>query len=1058
MSGGRRGRAFPTFRDAVVITSPVLFLLAYLSVGAALDYLHHRQFRAGFLASEGDRVRSFFDAKVRSALAFPRLSAWKGRLDAESADPGVVRLRFDEPEWETALGATAAGAWVDATLVRGNDATPVRVRRRGDSSGHWLGPKKSFTLRTSRTRFFNGFRSLAFTSKQVLQQLASHRIAVEFDLLVPYMTAAPVFANDQFYGIYRVAEPVDESFLRSHSRVPGNIFRLDARSRQETFRGLDGRGFLNPYLWDRVAENGVPGVEPTAALFEFVEAINGSTLQDHLRLMNLVDRDEIARFVAAQLVVGDLWHMDEFHNQFWYEDPSTGTLHPIVWDLGLMDIGSMPYRLNAFLRAALRDPFLVDAVLEYVQARISDGSVERAAASARVLDDRYRPHFEYDRERFRALGSTLMLEIGSADSVEALVAKNIETLGEWIADAPTAFHAAPQRPDLMILDFETRGLVGSDLTALELGPRPASMRLFADYNRNGVLDVEDPPMPGRTRAAPDGGVRFELDSPLELLPGWRTADRGIKPGRVHYRLFLSVPSGDLSADAVWPELVNRRTGEPSEVLEWSAGSPVAPGYSWSPWQFPVNEPRTRTLRGDVRLTEDLQIRENERLVIEPGTNLRLDPDVSILASGRVTARGSADRPIRFGPTDELQPWGTLALQGGGADGSLFEHVEFRGGGGEIVGRVVYKGMVTIHRARDVRFLSVTFADNLRSDDALNVVHGDVSLEECTFSNANMDAVDYDYSTGLISGCRFTGPRNDAIDLMTSTPMIVNNDISACGDKGISIGERSAPLIFNNRITNCLRAVEVKDRSEPVLLDNRFEGNDVAVLQQVKNWRYRGGGWAKLGGSQMVSNRVDVEADDRSRLTSLQPADSAWIHALYGIDRAPGGGATTGRRAGEVAVPVVERRFRDGFGALSDWAVSGGATGVAVRDDNLVVTVRRSPGSAAIGVDWDLTDGGRYLLVLEVGGRGLDSASVVVRSSRGDLGSALPLAEAPSEFRYHAMELPPGSYSALELRAVPAPARLRTDPNTGLQELSSARLRLHGYRVFRLGGDRRGHSE
>ena len=43
-------------------------------------------------------------------------------------------------------------------------------------------------------------------------------------------------------GLYRVLEVVDESLLRGHSRMPGNIFRLDARSRGEIFRGLDPRG------------------------------------------------------------------------------------------------------------------------------------------------------------------------------------------------------------------------------------------------------------------------------------------------------------------------------------------------------------------------------------------------------------------------------------------------------------------------------------------------------------------------------------------------------------------------------------------------------------------------------------------------------------------------------------------------------------------------------------------------------------------------------------------------------------------------------------------------
>ena len=154
---------------------------------------------------------------------------------------------------------------------------------------------------------------------------------------------------------------------------------------------------------------------------------------------------------------------------------------------------------------------------------------------------------------------------------------------------------------------------------------------------------------------------------------------------------------------------------------------------------------------------------------------------------------------------------------------------------------------------------------LRPADA----HGgraEVVLRRCEFLRAAGDAIDFDFSSGAIEGCRFESARNDALDLMSSSPRIVGNHLVGSGDKGISIGERSDPLIFANRIESCTRGIEVKDGSRPLLLHNEIRGSGIGILQQVKNWRYGGGGWASLYYTDVSGNEVDYQADDRSRLT------------------------------------------------------------------------------------------------------------------------------------------------------------------------------------------------
>ena len=216
------------------------------------------------------------------------------------------------------------------------------------------------------------------------------------------------------------------------------------------------------------------------------------------------------------------------------------------------------------------------------------------------------------------------------------------------------------------------------------------------------------------------------------------------------------------------------------------------------------------LRGDTRLRETLVIPKNETLVIDAGTTVQLDPDVSIIY-GKVVIRGTSEHPVTFAPTVKGKPWGTFALQGDGANGSILEHARFSGGGGASLGRIEYTGMVSIHWASQVMFSNCEFSNNVRSDDTLHAVHSNLSVQNSSFLRTHADAIDFDFSSGTIANNRFEASGNDGIDLMGSAPDIIGNRITGSGDKGISIGEESSPFVFNNYIARSSRGIEDQER-------------------------------------------------------------------------------------------------------------------------------------------------------------------------------------------------------------------------------------------------------
>ena len=134
-------------------------------------------------------------------------------------------------------------------------------------------------------------------------------------------------------------------------------------------------------------------------------------------------------------------------------------LHPVPWDVRLLPLAQPEKPLNEWSQAVLQDPFVVDAAMREIGRKVGENGVLRVADSlAQAAERRYRQYLEYDRLRVG-----LVPDVGTADASVAVVAGNVALLRRWRDSSVVAFHAAAPA----VLDFETRGFVGADLTALE---------------------------------------------------------------------------------------------------------------------------------------------------------------------------------------------------------------------------------------------------------------------------------------------------------------------------------------------------------------------------------------------------------------------------------------------------------------------------------------------------------------------------------------------------------------------------------------------------------------
>lgn len=1042
-----------TLLDALVVTLPIMALALWLFVGSVSDYDRIRQYDDWW--SRATSVRKFGFYRLRSAWRSLEMNELAKGFSPEREDAPRLRILVDRDEFARIERDAAAhwGEWVDVELLDAGDRTNARLRLRGDGSAHWTAEKKSFTLRTGRDELYKGFRTLAFSVKDVLPQWLVGTIAKDFGLLAPEQQIVPVYLNERFYGLHRFVEPIDESFLRRNLRMPGNIFRADTAERGDYFKGLPREVFANPQIWDRVANNDRPGAFGTALLEQFLRDLNDTSDAGRARFMSWLDTDELSRLFAFLLVCGDPYHMSGVHNQFWYEDPTSGKLHPVVWDVRLLDLEKPPTgsNINRFWRAALEDPRVWDGAMREV-AKWLEGDKLYKLAEQRVNEAwrKYEAEFKYD-----TLRAGVIPPVGDPQSTLATLRKNLDTLRGWMSDVRVEYRATPNstNPKELLLDVVLSGRGGCTLDSLQLG--------FARAHDG------QPRMRLGLITASARGEHFTLISEEDLDPATTSSGRlavplaarivgdghELLPAPVAYRFavtatdFDTVVTSDHKPVSCKPRFSRRDGLVQIDAAPLSLNTLPALG---SVRGFDVDEPEgDQGWTGEVDLRADLVLGPRQFLSIAPGTQITLAPDVSILVKGRVLALGTAEQPITITSSDPLLPWGVFALQGEGANGSRFEHVRFERGGAAQLERVEYKGMISVHNARDVVFDHCEFSRNQRCDDLINIVKGDASILNSHFHHSNADSIDYDMSSGLVAYNTIEGSGNDGLDLMTCWPRVVGNTIVDSADKGISVGEESRPIVLNNTILRCNKGLEIKDRSEPWIVRTRVDGGPTGVHANKKNWRYGEAGWPTFALSTIAGERAAYLAEDdakhtlaRSLLAGVLRApegDLRWLDALLGCeltDAAPG--PLEQLELHTPLAPLYEVRFAEDFIDPRDgWTLEGGVDRLVKRKRDLVATFKGASGRIGRRLDWDLGDEGReFALIAEFAAESLATASLSA-TANGDADASqtprldLPLASDPTEYRLAALSLAPGRYDGVVIAAQPARA---------------GKLRLHSLRV------------
>lgn len=101
---------------------------------------------------------------------------------------------------------------------------------------------------------------------------------------------------------------------------------------------------------------------------------------------------------------------------------------------------------------------------------------------------------------------------------------------------------------------------------------------------------------------------------------------------------------------------------------------------------------------------------------------------------------------------------------------------------------------------------------LHCEDSLNIINSSGSVKDIEILGSYQDALDLDFSNLIINKVVIKDAGNDCLDFSSGNYNLLNSELTNCGDKAISVGEKANFKVNNTSIINAQNGIVVKDSS------------------------------------------------------------------------------------------------------------------------------------------------------------------------------------------------------------------------------------------------------
>jgi hypothetical protein len=624
----------------------------------------------------------------------------------------------------------------------------AKVRYRGDSLNHWAFPQKSWRVKLTRGKSFQGMQYFNLyqprTQSQLSEQLSYEMAERMGGLLSPRAFYTHFRLNGRFDGIRMFLEQVNEDFLAARGRIPGDILIGDISTEDIYTQSMHNRKLLfgptDAKNWETIGLNIDKGVADTTVvehpkLKGLLTVLNQGLSPAELEriLPEYVDMESTLRYMALLEIVGSM-HIDATHNHKWYLDSSSGLLHPIVWDplaylwgdrpgidldhnllfRVILTCPSFRTRKNQIVWEAIEGPLHEDKLQKYLK--------ETADTIRKDVYDNYlkikatRTQIHYNSNKDWEVGVKNLIDVTATRNKK--IRRALQSL-----DSKAHFSAAHQAEQPFksgLLQVEVTSHSGLALRGIRFKlPKATNAPVEFKITRTGGTTNN---MTHKTSIVP--GV-INPTNPLEIvLPVNENLQslRSIKPETGRLQDSASLFTYKIESSEPLQELVALEGFNPINKIKGTvAPHPTELKHPAGVWDSTVQT--SVVLQGNVELKETLVVGRGSSLTILPGTHLKLDPKVSIITQGvEVHAQGTGQEPIVISRNVENAPWGSLGIiQSPNAN---LQHIRLEGGSSITHQEAYFPGALSLHHSK-------VFLKNV------SLINGELSTQFSTGSARNI---------------------------------------------------------------------------------------------------------------------------------------------------------------------------------------------------------------------------------------------------------------------------------------------------------------------------------
>ena len=797
---------------------------------------------AGYLLHRSEIINDLYIGYIRSEKSETYIKHVKS---AKSSNPKTIHIVLPEKNliklYEQRRLALEVGqyykddprftGYLQGILIDGQDSLQIKLRLKGLFQDHFEDSLKcSYKIKLKGDNTFMGMDRFAvqhpktrgYMNEWYLHQLLNYSglISIRYDFI-------EVIINGRNAGIYAVEENIHKNLIENNQLKEGPVFRFEVEGEGPIFYHK-----IKPYNGKRLKGDSILLLQYQYAknmMYEFRNEAKSTS--------DIFDVEKMAKFFAIIDLTGH-HHASHVFNLKFYYNPVTSLIEPLGYDnssfipldseglLGTLKIvggqiknrGEILWKNEPFSERLFNDPIFFEAYMKYLQE----------FSKTEWLDSFFELNYREAQEKLNIIWRSYP----EYNFVEKDVLYQNQ---EWIKNYLQKYKS----PIIKKGTIYTNG----DIQFLKLrNPNQLPVQLVSVKvldNLTPVYNVLLQPY-------------FENENPIYVSIPIKCKVKDSAEIVLTYKYFGTNNEQNSTYLCKVREEKKQQIEQIPALNRFSDLKDIE--------AFEIAGDTIKIAKGNYTFSKDLIIEPGYLVWIEPGSKINLAQGAKFISKSPVIASGTALDSILFHSLDKSGQ-GLFVLNTN--ETSLFKFCQFKHLSNVHDRAWKLSGAVNFYKA-EVRFEDCKFTENLKGDDALNVMNTEFKVSNCLFERINSDGLDCDFANGEVSNCLFNIIGNDALDFSGSNVLIKDCKINNAQDKALSAGENSVIEIHNVEIDQCEIGLTSKDNSKIIGDNIKITNSKIALCSFQKKAQF-GPASIELKNSKIMATEINFLIEIGSHL-------------------------------------------------------------------------------------------------------------------------------------------------------------------------------------------------